>query len=455
MKKTFWEKRIPTLLGILMIVIGIGATSFLVKSGLNLMGKAAPAETPENIRITNISDSSFTVSYITADRVLGTVSYGTDKALGTSITDDRDQQSGNLNTYNLHYITIRNLKPSTKYFFTITSGKITFLNNDEAFEVTTGPVIEEEPSLQKPVVGKMISTDATIPKEAIICLTITDGQTISTLMKPDGSYILPLNSIRSQDLNSYFLFDQDPVLKMLIVGMPEQSMITLGLKQANPVPIITLSKNYDFTIDNSPVATISGAIGFPSFSASPSASKNPQILTPKRDEQFLDQKPLFKGTAPPGTDVQITIHSSNDLQANVKADSKGNWSYRPQTPLSPGEHTLSITSRDQFGILKTITQSFTVFAQGTQVEQSATPSATPTLTIAPTQVASVSPFLTPTLTATPTQTPTITPLITLPPKGGSISAPGNSSLITAGLTILGTTAIGIILFLITRGSTSL
>lgn len=451
MKKTFWDKRIPTLLGMLLILLGVGLTSYLARQGTNFLGRAGPSETPENIRITNVSDNSFTVSYKTQASVLGSVSYGIDKSLGLGIVvDNRDQKEGSLNSYKVHYFTLRNLKSSTKYFFTIASGQNIFLNNNKPFEVTTGPLIQVPPNAWQPITGKITLEDGTSPLEAIIYVTVENGQTVSALLKADGSYILPLNSLRTESLNSYFLFAENSVLQALVVAANGQSTATLKLKQANPVPLITLLKNYDFALDISPIATPSGSLGFPSFSASPSASKTPQILTPKKDESFSDQQPQFRGTAPPGVEVKISIHSPENLQAQVKADSNGVWSYRPQTPISPGLHSISIETRDASGILKKITQSFTVYAQGGQVEQPATPSATPKITITPLPTTSPPPTPIPTATLTPTLTPT--PIAVKPTE--SIKPPGSASAIAAGATFLTTTVLGIILFLLTRGGAS-
>ncbi|RJQ35880.1 hypothetical protein C4559_05980 [Candidatus Microgenomates bacterium] len=466
MRNKFWEKRIPTLLGLIMIFFSVGVTSYLVKTGTSFIGRASPPETPENVRITNISSNSFAVSYSTADQVLGSLSYGKDKDMGTTVIDDRDQQTGNLNTHKIHYITVRNLTPSTKYYFSITSGQTTFLNSAQPFEVTTGSQVDASPSDQQPVVGKLVLENGNLPQEAILYLTIPGAQTLSTLAKTDGSYLIPLNSMLNKDLVSYFNFSQDPVIQMLAIDdTGSTSNILLRLKQINPIPAITLSKDFDFSIDTSPVASSSAGSGFPSFSASPSSNINAQIITPKKNETFTDPQPVFKGKALPGEDVKIIIHSAENIETSIKADSKGSWSYRPESPLSPGIHTITISSRDSAGIIKTLTQSFTVYAQGTQVDQPATPSATPIITLTPTNIPSptislLTPTMTPTSALTPTltpttaftPTPTFIPIATITPTPKPIiSAPGSSSLISAAITVITTTVIGIGLFLLTRG----
>ncbi len=421
----FFNKRIPTLLGILAIVIGIGVTSFLTEQGVILIGQASPSDEPKNIQITNITDTSFTVSYTTDGAVFGSLNVGGNSSLGTTVLDDRDKS---LTEHKSHMMTVRSLAPNTSYFFSITSGQDTYLNNGVLYSAKTGPTLETPTTEQRlTVLGKIIMPDGS-GAEAVVYLNISGAQNVSSITKQDGSYSFQLNSIRSTNLSSYFDVPLNAVTKLLIFAGSLNSRASLTATQFSEVPTVTLSQNYDFTIGNSPiseneVATASAGQVFPSSTPSASTNSNPEILTPKKNQTFSDEKPLFKGTAQPNEDVQITIHSDGAISAKVVADSNGNWTYRPKTSLTPGNHTISITSRDKFGILKTITSQFSVFAAGSQVGDSATPSATltPTVTPTPAAVVTVVPIAsaTPTITIMPTEAPIITPTAVLPPVGNS------------------------------------
>ncbi|MEK7450554.1 MAG: Ig-like domain-containing protein [Patescibacteria group bacterium] len=447
MKNNIWNKRIPTLLGIGMIGIGIIITSLLVKSGVIFISRAGPSQTPTDVRISNIQESSFTVSYTTEDKVIGSINFGDSKNLGQSALDDRDQQTGSVSPHKIHNITVRGLNPSTKYYFSILSGQNTFLNNSNLFEAFTARAIDGSPSQQTPLSGKIISPNGTMPSEAIIYVTAENAQVISTLVKQDGSYILPLNSLLNKDLSGYFAFQKNTIIKLLVVGDSLKSNVLLSKDQINPIPTVTLSNDYDFTIGSSPIPSQSATPigGFPSFSSqlvsSSSANQNPQILAPKKDEGFTDNKPIFKGSALPNEKVQIIIHSDEQIQTEVTSDANGNWTYRPSTPLSPGNHTISIVSRDKSGILKTIQQSFTVYASGTQVNQSATPSATPILTSVP------NPTTTPIQTISIAPSPVPTAIIPAPTKI-PLPAAGNSSVIFLGMAAAATTIFGLLFFLL-------
>lgn len=458
MKNSIWNKRIPTLLGLTMITIGIIVTSVLVQTGVITIGRATPLENPENVRITNINTTSFTVSYTTQASVLGSLAYGTTSDYGSVGFDDRDQKNNNAGVYNLHYITVRNLQPETLYFFAITSGKDTYLHNGAPFQVTTGPAIAQEPPKQEPASGKVLLPDGNPPKEAIVYVSSSGTESLSTLARADGVYIMPLNSIRTENLTSYATLAQDQKIDMLIVGSNQKSNVSLLPTQLSPIPPITLSQDYNFTLSTTPLASPSAQTSFPSFTATVSDT-TPQILTPKNDQGFSDPQPVFKGTAQPGEDVQIIVHSAEEIKTTVTTNKNGTWSYRPPDDLSPGEHTITIVTRDTAGIMKTIMRPFTVYAQGNQVSQSATPSATPKPTIAPTRAPT--PTVTqPTLTPTPTviiqPSPTI-PLATPTPalvitntKGGEPEAPGSTSTMILGFAAIITTSFGIILFLFTK-----
>lgn len=458
--KNFWERRIPTVLALVLLIIGVGATTYLVQTQTNLFGHAAPSETPQNIRITNVTDSSFTVTYQTDASVIGTVSLGKDNP--QTVLDERDQEAGVPKQYFLHSITAHDLKPSTEYSFTILSGPTTFLNNGNQFAVTTGPKIDTPPSTQIPLAGRLAGADGQKPDEAIIYVTATNGQTLSTLLKSSGLYILPLNAMRSKDLQTAYPITSETVLQLLAIDKSSISHVTTLAGASNPVPVITLSQDFDFTTSINPVASTGGVESkFPEFPIDKTLVATPKIISPQADQTFSDQQPLFQGTAQPNGTVKIEIHSDDAITTSVTANGAGSWVYRPDKPLSPGQHTISITTADQFGILHTVQQSFTVFAAGSQVNQTATPSATPT-TRPPTPTPTNKPSgQTPTAAPTATPVPIITngqikggllPSSTLAPKMSPLPPTGSNDVVVAGVAGIATTALGIILFLLTRGA---
>ncbi len=463
MRESIWNKKIPNLLGIVLIAIGIGVTTFLVREGGIFSIRAGPSHDPQEVRISNVTENSFTVSYYTEDKVTGALSFGDSSSLSQSALDDRDQNSGSINSYKIHNITIRNLKPETKYYFSIISSNDTYLNNTNPFEATTGIAIDSPPQQQNPMSGKLMLPTGVSPGEAIVYLTTENSQVISTLSKKDGTFLLPLNSLRTSDFASYFKLEKGQILKLLAFGDGLKSNAVLLSEQSDPVPFITLSNDYDFTINTTPASTALATESFPSFSSSliaPEAKKNPQILTPQKNQDFVDQQPEFEGTAPANETVQIIINSETQIKADVKADANGNWKYRPAQELSPGEHTITIVAKDSTGAVKTITQAFIVNASGSQVggeSGSPTPTKSPTLTLTPTPTRSQTVSLSPTSALIESPTLTLTPSVAIssPTPTTPLPPTGNATIITAGAIGLLIALIGGLLLLVSRGTISL
>lgn len=457
------QKKIPGFVGLFVLLIGIGVTVWLAQTQTNLFQHASPSETPKNIRITNISDTSFTLTYQTDTTFIGTMTVGTGSDTQT-ILDDRDQKTGTPRPYSLHSITAKNLQPSTTYTFSILSGSTTFLNNGQKFSVTTASKLTENPSSIHPLAGKIVASTGNAPDEAIVYATTSNGQTLSTLTNESGLYILPLNTLRTKDLASLVPLTATSILQLLVVGTQDTAEATISVDGSNPVPAITLGEKYDFTLSSTPVASSSAVGGFPAFGLDESLKATPQILNPATPNQgFTDAQPLFKGTALPNEEVSITIHSDAAITKTVTADANGNWSFRPSTPLSPGQHTILISTKTKSGIIQTIQRSFTVYAAGSQVGESATPSAT----LTPKPTATPTPTFKPTATPTPLPKATITPLPTATPTPVTVaqnvatitSKPqqklpptGSNATVVVGITGIVTTLVGMMIFILTRGA---
>src|SRR3989344_8172298 len=293
--KRLWEKHIPTLLGISLIAFSVILSSVFIKDQTIFKSSAIAIDDPQNVTITNISDTSFVLSYTTASNVAGTVSFGETANFGTTVIEDIDREKGEVLPRMIHATTFNNLSPDTKYYFVINSGQTTFLKNNVPFEITTAPNIPAPTSTQTPIKGNIILPDGSIPSQAIAYLTIKGAHTLSAFVDSNGSFTLALDSLRSEDLSSYFELDKDSNIKITVVSDYLISRVLSLYKHTNPLPTVIMSRNYDFTFDvSTPTASRSPKIGgfqqiYPSPSLSKSiASKAPEILVPKKDQSFTD-----------------------------------------------------------------------------------------------------------------------------------------------------------------------
>ena len=76
------KKQFPTLLGIGILLIALVAGIFLLSSDTSVFSpRATPESTPKKVKITNLTDTGFTISFLTDDNVAGFVKYGPEKEL--------------------------------------------------------------------------------------------------------------------------------------------------------------------------------------------------------------------------------------------------------------------------------------------------------------------------------------------------------------------------------------
>ena len=164
------NKKLPAIIGILLLVVGVGAGIFLVQSDTGFIPRATPEFAPQSLVVTNISENSFSISWVTDQKAGGFLKYGVVvNKLNTVENDDRDQLTGNTGSYNTHHITIKNLEPETTYYFKIASGgKNQFYNdNGQPYQVITAPVLGNISFIMSSVAGFIVkSTDSVLNNSA-------------------------------------------------------------------------------------------------------------------------------------------------------------------------------------------------------------------------------------------------------------------------------------------------
>lgn len=446
--KKFFNRKNLVILGFILVLIGIPLTIFILKNQTILKSRASDSEEPRDVKITNITNTSFTITYRTESPSTGSISYGIDKKLGESELEDIDKAKGSFSPKKIHSISIRKLIPTTKYYLTIISGSSTFLNNGVPFETTTGPNISSVSAKQQIIKGKIILSDGNASPETLVYLNAENSQLLSDITTKNGEFSFSLKELRTDDLSSYFDTNEATVFTIIATNGSLKSTTLASFNKNDSIPTITLSNDYNFIQKVSPVASKSAeSSGFPSIAPSKKILK-PEIINPKENQSFTDQKPQFRGTSVPNEKVEIIIRSIEEITTQVIADSNGNWTYKPSANLSPGKHTITIKTKDSQGILTTIVQSFTVFAAESPTLTPATPSATPIQKIIPTitPTPTIAALLIPTATLAPISSPTIAPIT----AKGDLPPTGDSRIIFIALAAIAITATGMVLFRLTQ-----
>lgn len=236
------QHKIPTLVVLLFLVIGVITGVFLVQEQQYFRLSASNEAAPKDVRITNITETSFSVSFYTDKPSISTVLYGETELENFASSGSKDLQ-------NLHYITVKNLEPNTNYKFKIISGSQEFSNNGVPWRVQTAALISEEliPNLQI-ISGNVQTKDGKPASNALVYIQIGGASSVSTQASSEGVFLIPLAELRTQIQDRYFTVDGQELVNIFVQGgsMGAASVQAI-LSKANLLPTITLGNSYDFT----------------------------------------------------------------------------------------------------------------------------------------------------------------------------------------------------------------
>lgn len=295
--KSLLNKRFPTILGLMILFGALGAGVFFIGSGPGIFSpRATPQTTPKNVKITNITDTTITVSFFTDEATAAYVKYGTS---ATSLTnresDDRDQLAGNVGTYNTHHITVRNLQASTNYFFIIGTGSSSqFDNNGSPYTVKTAQKSGNQSTAQT-IYGNVLTKGGNPADGSIVYVTVDKAAEMSALVRSSGTWAIPLSQLRGTDggnppavtTNSLMLVfvqgnsSTETATLTTTVGQPQFPVKTLTLGESNTPETTAVPTDAAPTQQPQPTTTTKAGTDIkPVLSASGSATPTKTVTTP-------------------------------------------------------------------------------------------------------------------------------------------------------------------------------
>ena len=360
--------------------------SFLFQFFSKTQTRASTSIEPNAVTVTNISDSSFTLVWQTEEAANGTLLAVDANGKKYSGFDERDA-TGTLGKYTTHSVTIRSVTPTTTFDVTIISNGKKYPMDGKKYQVTTYGTLTATPPNIDPAYGKVVTNDATPAEGAIVLLTLTNGQQLSTLVRNSGSWIIPLSTIRSFDGSSYLPAEERITETITVQKEHIESKVLTDTLNDSPVPDIILGQQFDFrNLDaKKPTkTTIANAVPTKSQTAVLGATTGSVILTaPAEGAAVSTFRPQVSGVGIVGKKVTISLGLTNPFTGTTTVDKNGLWKYTPTKSLTPGKQRVTISSVDKNNKPIVITHTFTVLKSGTQVLGDATASAeleTPTPT---------------------------------------------------------------------------
>ena len=454
------KKKIPTLLGLLILIVSMVAGVLLFGNGTGLFApRATPATTPQNIVVSNVTDKAFTVSFYTDEEIIASVKYGPSaNDIKQQASDDRDQLSGVIKPYRLHHITVRGLEPNTSYYYNLSTGSnSSFDNNGAPYQITTASSLSNASPNNQTIYGTVAQMSGQPGEGAIVFVTPEGAGALSTLVKSSGSWAVSLANAFNSSLNAYPQVSEDTVLSIKVQGIDLNSVSNrvVNVAGAQPVPEIIVGQeaseeslttreellaeefeSSENSVDSEELET--HEVIQEEASTDANLAQNNQLenewgeeeITALADSQrILDlnevdeastaqdnvitsTQPIIKANLPPNVTVKIEIHSDTAIETIVETDADGNVEVdiaSLKKNLSPGEHSINYTYIDP-GTGQEVSKSynFTVSPPGSNIENETRP-------IASAQTGSDLPHGTgdpylPVKDVTPTPVPTVEPI---------------------------------------------
>lgn len=398
-------KKIPTIIALIILALGAAAGVFSISSKKIFKLGASPDTTPKNVRVTNITDSSFTVSWTTAKETASFLKWGTSQSVQDTIATDEIAKQGFLHSTN-----VSGLTASEIYYFTIFSGENEYDNNGNPWQANTGPQISGTSS-ELTISGSLLKATGSPAGGAIIYFSIPGGSPLSTITSPNGSYIYSLQSARNNDLSSFYQAKDDDLIEITAQAGPSGTATAqIYLKSAKSVPPIILGQVHDFTnlpddtslTTDNPTANLKlpeektqeEVSGFAMEEEITTSSTNITVESVDNGEIITSEKPEFFGAGPAGTKITIKIESEQVITDEITVGTNGKWNWSPPENLAEGSHSMVLSWTDINGIMHTISKTFVVQAAEKPAfvaSGSATPiaTATPTVTLPPEPVSGV------------------------------------------------------------------
>lgn len=395
-------KTIPSILGIIVLLLGLIAGTYLSGKVSFFSPKASSSCVPNNLQVTNLTHNSFDVSFVTDSNCSTQIVVD-----GRNIFDIRQSQSQPLRQ--THYFRISNLKPEQNYNFSITSGGQDY--SLDSYQAKTGKTPGGQLPSSNLAWGRILEANGNPSQDAIIYLNIPKSLPLSAFAGVDGRWNISLAFSLTDDKSGWF--NPEPGVPEEIVVMSTSSSPTIvssNTSRNDPVPDIILGKNQDLSTSKQAI--------LPTSIVPTTTLGELTVDNPKENESITSNLPDFFGRGLAGSTINLVLETMTNTIGQVIVSSSGSWRWSPPKALVSGSHTLRVSS-----LGSTISRHFQVISSDYGLAFSASSSAT----IAPTIIVP-----TPTIESTPIPTPTLTPTPqtkkTLPSTSSGVPTTGNPQL---------------------------
>jgi len=198
-----------------------------------------------DIRASNYSSSSVTISWITDTITDGSVQYGlSEEELNSTEYDTRDPNPPEETiSDDTHYVRIVGLQPETLYYYKVTSGEVSSVTS--SFTTVKEGIGISNHTLwgnvwKKDLVGKIGEGEA---EGAIVYITVTHedktSHRLSALVSANGRWSIKLDNLKDPETGKVFGFDEGDTINGMAQGAADGQMAFTALVSADTPQQIT------------------------------------------------------------------------------------------------------------------------------------------------------------------------------------------------------------------------
>ena len=272
------NRRVPTIFALLILIVGFLSGLFGLTQFQSLTSKATLANHPSRVAFSNFMNNSFSVSWTTEEETTGMIFLENEKNF---FGDDREGKNKGVQKFLSHYITISKI-PSydNTFFFTIMSGTakygsthennfyLTYVPDNDICEINDMPGVPRgcfpfrlkiPPTLgantlaRGPISGVVFHSDAKTPvSDGVVYFSFAGSSISSTTLREDGTWIVLLGGLRTQDLRGYFTSEAgSPFFFSVYSGKEKLTFSCNGIDLASyAFPPLVFGKSFSCQIGN-------------------------------------------------------------------------------------------------------------------------------------------------------------------------------------------------------------
>ncbi|MFA6325508.1 MAG: hypothetical protein WCX46_04760, partial [Candidatus Paceibacterota bacterium] len=303
----FKERKIPTILGLIVLIGGVFVGVFLTNQKTGFVSKASGSCRPENSQITNTTNNSVSISFVTESPCSSSLSIN-NQTIENEAVVSTDQKS------KIHYFDVNNLNAATEYKFSFIIEGVTYKESLYKFETAANPS-GSIPSSNL-AWGRVFTPEFKAAKKVIVFVNIPGSSPLSALVTSLGNWNISLANSFNESKTSRFTPTPNTSEEIIVIDKDNQiTQITGNTSNNDPTPDIILGQNqfspsivtYDTKTDTGSLSSVTPV----------SNSKELDILNPKNNESISTQKPDFFGTGPVNSIIKIEVHSSTVYNGEV------------------------------------------------------------------------------------------------------------------------------------------